>query len=333
MSLDSIRNKFINKFGQGSAEFASYKRPTRVVPSGVLDLDFALETGGWTLGDLHVLYGPPDIGKSSSLGLAAIKNAQKMGLNCAIVAVEPQFSAEWAILNGVDVDNLLIVRPATGEEAFEMLLDLVSSGEMDFVLFDSLGAVVAASEMESDGKSKVGGQSSLISRGVKAAALSAYRNDCGVLFINQIRDNMKSPVPGAVDMPGGHTAKHLTITRVRMRPGPNKFSAKVNGDDVTIGREIVCIIERNKQGKGTNRKAIFTYWQMDEKGHEIGIDSFSDIINTAIKTGVIEQGGAYFKLPSVSKKIKSRDAVVAHLAKHPEQIDEIRDLVLTKVKK
>jgi len=332
-----MRDGLLAKYGQGSAEFGSYKRPTRVISTGVLALDLALETGGWTLGDLHTIYGPPDIGKSSSLGLAAICSAQSQGLVAAIIAMEPNFSPEWAERNGVDPERVLILRPSNGEEAFAMLIDVVGSGLVDLVLFDSVGAVIAKSEMEADGKAKQGGQSGLITRGVKAVAPLAYKYDCGVIFINQIRDNMRAQIPGAVDMPGGHALKHACITRVRLRPTSNRFTEKRHGDDVIVGREIACIIERNKQGEGTNRKALFNYWQADtlDGKHKVGIDTFEDIINTSVTAGVIQRGGAYYTFPpgmNSDKKMQGFDKVKDYLGKHPEEMFQIRELVLATIK-
>src|SRR5690606_6555860 len=108
---------FAAKFGNDAVAKGSYKRPAKVVSTGVLELDYKLGTGGWTLGDLHVIYGKPDVGKSSSLGLAAIRSAQQLGYNCAIVAMEPNFDPKWAAKLGVDTDRVIIVRPSTGEEA------------------------------------------------------------------------------------------------------------------------------------------------------------------------------------------------------------------------
>lgn len=333
--IDGLLASFSAKYGGEAVARGSYKRPSKVISTGVLELDYKLGTGGWTLGDLHVVYGSPDLGKSSSLGLASIRSAQEQGYNCAIVAMEPNFDPAWAERHGIDTERLIILRPETGEEAFEMLIDLVDSGVVDWILFDSIGAVIAASEMEADGKAKQGGQSGLITRGVKAVAPKAYRNECGVMFINQIRDNMKARVPGMVDMPGGHALKHACITRALLKPTANQYKAKIDGDDVVIGREIAVVVERNKQNEGSRQVAKFDFYQKSTDTNDLGIDRALDVINTAVATGVISRGGAYFTLPGelgLEKAIQGLPKVRAHFVQHPEHVAIVRELVLKTMK-
>lgn len=324
---------FNDKYGAHAADFGDYKRPAKVVSTGVLALDYRLGTGGWTLGDCHVVYGDPDIGKSSALGLASIREAQKLGYYCAIVAMEPQFSPEWAEKHGVDTSRLIILRPKNGEEAFNMLIELVESEVIDWVVFDSIGAVIAQGEMESDGKAKAYGQSGLITRGVKAVAPIAYRNECGVLYINQVRDNTKAKIPGLKDMPGGHALKHACITRIQLKGTSNNFYDKEAGDKILVGREIAAVIERNKQSEGSNRRAMFNYWQKSVDGQPFGIDSFTDIVNTGVMTGVISKGGSYFTLPDnlTEKPIQGLPKLTAYLSNHPEAVEVVRKRVLEKL--
>lgn len=315
------------KFGKDAAAVGGLRRPTQVIPTGILGLDYALGTGGWARGHQHIVYGPNDIGKSSALGLGAIREAQKLGLVPAIIAMEPYGDErwrEWAAKHGVDPDNLVISYPDNGEQAFSHLTMMVNEGA-DFILFDSIGAVISEKEQEEDGITRVGGQSGLITRGVKAVANKVYKNDVAVLYLNQIRDNMNGP---GYDMPGGNALKHATTTRVRIGPTKNRYTMKLDGDDVVIGREVRAVIERNKLAEGSNMRATFNFYQMEVEGYPFGIDTFTDIVNTGVRAGVIGKRGAYFDVPGKSKAIQGFESVKDYLASKPETVELIRKGVL-----
>jgi recombination protein RecA len=325
--LDDLITKVNKKYGKDTGSKGNLQRPLHSIPTGILDLDLALGTGGWGRGFCHGVYGPRDIGKTNIIGLNAIREAQQMGLTAALIAYEPGFDPEWAVKHGVDIDKLLIVRPTTGEEAFALLYDLVSSGVVDITVFDSIGSILSEGEIDEDGKMKVGGQAGLITWGVKRVAPIAYRNESTILFLNQIRDNMGSRQPGAVQQPGGHALEHMEASIVRLRPGKGRYTLKINGDDVLIGREIIAVVERNKLSQGSNKKASFDFYQMETEEYPFGIDRNRDIINTAKRTGVIRQRGSMYDLPDGTTH-KGFDKVSDHIEANPEVIGVIRDGVM-----
>jgi len=328
--IDALVDQFNKKYGKHAGSKGNLQRPLKSIPTGILALDFALGTGGWVRGYCHGVYGPRDIGKSSIIGLNAIREAQQMGLTCAIVAVEPGFDAAWAEKHGVDTSQLLIVRPETGEEAFAMLHEIVSSGAVDMVIFDSIGALLSESEIDEDGKMKVGGQAGLITWGVKRIAPIAYRNECTVIYLNQIRDKMAAKQAGSVQQPGGHAIEHTEATIVRLRPGQfkNRYTIKVSGDDILIGRELLALVERNKLSEGSGHKAVFDFYQMETEDYPFGVDHVSDVLNTGKRTGVIKARGAWLDLPDGSSHNGFKAAGI-YLAEHPEAVGLIRDGVLT----
>lgn len=325
--LDDLVAKFNKKYGKDAGSRGSLQRPLNSIPSGILSLDYALGTGGWARGYCHGVYGPRDIGKSSIIGLNAIREAQQMGINCAIVAAEPGFDPSWAAKHGVDVDSLIIARPLSGEEAFAMLHDIVSIPET-FVLFDSIGALLSESEVDDDGKMKMGGQAGLITWGVKRTVPVCYRNQSTVIFLNQIRDNMNSRIPGQVQQPGGHALEHSQATIVRLRKGKGRYTMKFNGDDVIIGNEIIAVVERNKLSEGTNQKASFDFYQKETGEYPFGVDFLNDIINTAKRTGTIKQRGSYYDLPD-GQSFQGLKSATEYLASKPDVVGKIRDDVLT----
>lgn len=323
-----IERKFGLKAGSTGAE--SFK--LNVIPTGSLALDYALGTGGWPLGHPVEVFGPPDIGKSSVIGFNAIRIAQANGLLCGIVAMEPSFDPEWAVQNGVDPEGVVIGRPDHGEDAFQMLYDWVTGDLVDLIVFDSIGAVLKETEAKEDGKPNQGGQSSLITWGVKRILTPCWKNNKCVIFLNQVRDDMRSRIPGMVESPGGHALKHSASMRVEMKSTGSPFKAKIEGEDVVIGRTLVAVIKRNKLSEGSNRRAEFDFYQLETEEHPIGIDWAKDVIATAIRTQAISKGGAWYShptFPGEKHQLQGRDAVEEFLIETPKALERIRDEVLT----
>lgn len=294
-----------------------------VIPTGSLDLDYALGTGGWSMGTYNGIFGPRDIGKSSMLGFEAIKNAQTLGLNCVFIDVEGEFEEEWAAKRGVDVspEGLLVVQPDDGEDAFDLLYDCVHSGA-DLVIFDSLGAILSRKELEDDGKAKVAGQSGLITYGMKKCKMAIQKNNVCVLMLNQIRDNLNSPYAGSVIQPGGKTVEFLESVIVQLKKGKQEY---YHPDDkkVVMGRQVTATVTRSKRRQGHGQVAIIDYYGMEVEGYPFGIDRVSDAISTGKRVGVIQQAGAFYTLPDQSRHQGSK-AVAEYLEQNPTVYDTIR---------
>ncbi len=326
------------KYGHKTGGLGSDDHPLNVIPTGILSLDYALGTGGWPLGHPIEIYGPPDIGKSSVLGLSAIKEAQKEDKGCGIIALEPGFDKDWAAKNGVNVDEVIIARPDTGEEAFDILFDWIKEPLIDFILFDSIGAMLKASEVKDDGKMSMAGQAGLITWGMKRILIPAWKNNKGVMFLNQIRDDMSSPYAGQYDSPGGWAAKHGAAIRIQLRPGKEKYKVKEGeGDarhDVIVGRQLVAVVKRNKLTEGSEQRAVFDYWQKETEDHSIGIDLASDVKNMAVRTGVIRKAGGWYYHDSFPEgKLQGVPAIQGFIEDKPEVVKTIRDEVLEEMVK
>ena len=326
--------------GPKAAAFGGLHKEGSVIPTGSLALDYELGTGGWTQGTCHAIFGPRDIGKSSMIGLNAVKNAQAMGFTPIWIALERiggKRWQQWATENGVDVNNLLILYPDNGEEAMSFLIE-ASQTDAGLCVFDSLGALISDVEIGEDGKPRVGGQALLISWALKQVAPNAWDNDVAVLLLNQVRDVMSPMSFGAYKMPGGHALEHFCESIVQLRPGKERYMVKRSGTDIMAGRQIIAQIHRNKGTKGSGHKAIFDYFFMDTTEddsigvHSLGIDSFTDVINTAKRTGVITQAGAYYDLPN-GKRIQGMAGVKEYLEKQPDVLAIIRSEVLDKMPK
>lgn len=318
----------VNKqFGSGTAQKGSVRYRLNAIPTGSLALDYALGTGGWPRGHLVGVFGPRDIGKSSIIGLNAIREAQAQKLNAVIIAVEPGFDPDWAEKHGVDPENLLVLRPENGEDAFRMLHKCATSGVIDFVLFDSVGALLSPSEVEDDGKMKAGGQAGLITWGVKRCVLPIYNNNVACIMLNQVREDMNSRMAGVLKQPGGKAIEHAEAIICQLKRGPNKFVTKVDGEDVEYGHEVVVNVKRNKLAQGTGKKAVFNFYGMELPGIRLGVDRIADAINTGKRLSVIATRGAWLDLPDGTSHNGAK-AAGEYLEEHPEALQAIRDGVL-----
>lgn len=319
------------KFGHKTGSVGSENFQLNVVPTGSLALDYALGTGGWPLGHPIEVWGAPDIGKSSVIGFNAIKNAQDMGMLCGIIASEPGFDKDWAYKNGVDPDTVVIARPDNGETAFEILHDWTRDDVVDFIVFDSIGAIQSEVEQEEGAKSRVGGPSKLITEGVKRILMPTWKHSKGLIFLNQQRDDMKARIPGLKTSPGGNAVHHSAAIRVHLKSSGSPFKTKVGGDEVVVGRTLVAVIERNKLAEGSKKRAEFDFYQMDSDESAVGIDVAKDVVATAIRTGVIEKAGAYYrhpKFPTDKHQIQSKDATYEYLLGHDSVVKQIRKEVI-----
>lgn len=323
------------KFGHKTGAVGSDKYQLKVVPTGSLALDYALGTGGWPLGHPVEVFGMPDIGKSSVIGFSAIKNAQAMGLLCGIIALEPGFDEEWAYKNGVEPENVIIARPDNGEVAFQILKEWVKGDVVDFAVFDSIGAVISESEEEKDdAKSRVGGQSKLITDGVKRILTPTWKHNKGVIFLNQQRDDMNARHPSAKTSPGGNAVHHSAAIRVHLKPKDVPFREKIDGEEVIVGRTLVADIKRNKLAEGSSYKAEFDFYQMESKQGPVGIDWTKDVTATAIRTGVVQKAGAYYRHDSFPKdkngtaQLQGKDSVYDYLAENEKAVNTVRKQVI-----
>lgn len=325
--------RLTKKYGDRAGALGSERYDSDVIPTGSLALDYALGTGGWQLGRVYHLFGEPDIGKSSTLGLSAFRNAQAKGLTTGLIAVEPGFDPNWAVKNGVDTDLLVVARPDNGEEAFNILYDWVTGDIVDFIIFDSIGGVVTPSEDQEEGKARVGGASGLVTSGVRRVLMPTYKYDKGLIFLNQVRDDMKSRF-GGVKPPGGRLLTHACDVWIHLRHSSGGADAvrkiKDEGEEVIVGRNLTAHITRNKLAEGTGNKAKFWYNQMGTQEHgPVGIDVASDVVATALRTGVIKRGGAYYNHDLFpGGKLMGRAPVDEFLLTNAEAAGKIRDQVL-----
>jgi recombination protein RecA len=334
--LEAAKAATIHKFGAQSAALGSEHYKLNVVPSPSLMLDYKLGIGGMPYGHMVEVFGANQIGKSSVLGYGTLANVQRQNKLPAVILVEPHFDPLWlAKLHGLNPDLLLINRPDNAEEAFDMLRDLVYGELVDYILIDSLGALASQSEAQEEGKKKAFGISGLVTSGLNSIMPRLYKNRQGLMIINQQRQatNTGGNINMLIyDSPGGEALKHHAAIRIHLKKGRERFTAKIDGEDVLVGNELVCTLKKNKLAQAANKGARFNFFNIETEEYGIGIDKASDIINVAKVSGVIEPAGAWLKHPSFpGGKLQGKKALAQYLEEHPEGIEPIRAGVMTKM--
>lgn len=331
--LEQAKETTNKKFGVHSAALGNERYSFNVVPSPSLMLDYKLGIGGFPYRHMVELFGSNGLGKTSAIGYGVIANVQKEGKLPAIIAAEPTFDAEWAQkIHGLDPDLLLINRPDNAEMAFEMLHDLVFDNLVDYILFDSVGALAAESETKEEGKKKAFGISGVVTSGLNAIMPRLYKNNQGLLIINQQRQDTKTRAQAGVTMyetPGGEALKHHAMIRIQLKPGKDRYKVKIDGEDVMVGRELKCTFKKNKLAQAANKSAEFTFFNIETPEYGLGIDKTADILNTAKVAGVIEPAGAWLRHHAFPDgKLNGKKALTQYIQENPEVVNVIREEVL-----
>lgn len=296
-------------------------RNVPVVSTGSLALDVALGIGGLPRGRVVEIYGPESSGKTT-LTLHAVAKAQKAGGTAAFVDAEHALDPAYAAKLGVDVDNLLVSQPDTGEQALEITDMLVRSGAVDIVVVDSVAALTPRAEIEGEmGDSHVGLQARLMSQALRKLTGNIKRTNCMVIFINQIRMKIGVMFGSPETTTGGNALKFYSSVRLDIR----RIGALKRGDEV-IGNETRVKVVKNKMAPPF-RQAVF------EILYGEGISREGELIELGVEHKIINKSGAWYSYGD-ERIGQGKDNVRNYLREHPEMAADIekrlRDLLLTK---
>ena len=329
--------KTSKNFGHGTGAVASDLGGFKldVTSTGILALDYTTGLGGWPSRFPIEIFGAPDIGKSTILGLGGIREAQKAGKLCGLIAMEPSFDEAWAVKHGVDPELLVIAYPNDGEDAFAILWDWVTGGVVDFIVFDSLGGV--STKTKEAGAVKAYGASGLISANMNNIAQPIFKNDVTAIFLNQQRDDNNAKIPGLVKPPGGWAVKHVCPLRIHLKTGKEKYYTQIGDSKVLIGRKLNAQIIRIKlaEKSAPGFKAQFDFYHMDVEGEPFGLDTGEDVSTTGVLSGVIEKNGSWFShptFPGKGHKLQGADNISEFIKDNPGVYDKIRDDILDVLK-
>jgi recombination protein RecA len=252
------------------------------VSTGSLGLDIALGIGGLPRGRIIEIYGPESSGKTT-LTLHIIAEAQKVGGTCAFIDAEHALDPSYAAKLGVDVDNLLISQPDTGEQALEIADTLVRSGAIDILVVDSVAALVPKAELEGDmGEAHMGLQARLMSQALRKLTASISRTRCMVVFINQIRQKIGVMFGNPETTTGGNALKFYASVRMDIRR-----IGQIKDKEEIIGNQTRVKIVKNKVAPP------FRQVEFDIMYGE-GISKTGEILDLGVKAGVVEKAGAWY---------------------------------------
>lgn len=332
MQLEKERARMIQKHGAKSVALGSEKYVMNVVPTKSRMLNYMLGIGGLPYGHMVEVFGANQIGKTSALGYGVVSNVQAQHKVPGIIAMEPMFDIDWAATHGVDPDLVIIARPDNAEEAFEIMHDWVFGGLIDYVLFDSIGAAGSKSDVEDGSKKKAYGNSGVVTAGLNAIMPRAFKNNVGIMLINQQRQTGVFNGTTLYDSPGGEGLKHHAMIRIHLKPGRNKYTAEIDGEKILVGRELIAAFKKNKLAQATNKTARFDYYHIASPLNPVGVDVAADVINTAKLTNVFESTGAWLHHHTFPDgKLNGKSAVGKFLAEHPEVLEIIESELTNKM--
>lgn len=296
--LDDTLKAIQAKFGEGAImKFGdSPKVDINVIPTGSLGLDMALGVGGIPRGRIIEIFGPESSGKTT-LSLHIVAEAQKLGGVCAYIDAEHAMDPDYTKKLGVNIDDLLISQPDTGEQALEIVESLVRTGKIDVIVVDSVAALTPKDEIEGDmGAYHVGKQARLMSQALRKLTAIVSRSKTVVIFINQIRMQIGVMFGNPETTPGGKALKFYTSVRLDIR----KIAQIKKGEDIVGSRTRVKVV-KNKVA------APFKQTEFDIIYNE-GISKEGEIIALGEKFKIVEKSGnSYFFLPTGKAGMPSKE--------------------------
>lgn len=308
------------QFGKGSIMKlgAETHAPVESIPTGSLALDMAIGVGGVPRGRVTEIYGPESSGKTT-LSLSIISEAQKRGGVAAFIDAEHAFDSTYAKKLGVNLDDLLISQPDSGEQALDIVEALVKSSAVDVVVIDSVAALVPRAEIEGEmGQSHMGLQARLMSQALRKLTSSICKSKTSVIFINQIREKIGIMFGNPETTPGGRALKFYASVRLDIRRIEN-----IKAGDVVVGSHVRVKVVKNKVA------APFRQAEFDIIYNE-GISKTGDIIDLGQTLGLIQKTGAWLTYNDV-KIGQGKDNARTYLKENLKLLHELEKKIREKI--
>ncbi len=315
-ALETAVGQIERQFGKGAIMRMGERPPIRVnvLSTGSIALDAALGVGGVPRGRVIEIFGPESSGKTT-LALHIIADAQRRGGLAAFIDAEHALDPEYAQSLGVNLEELLVSQPDSGEQALEIAETLVRSGAVDAIVVDSVAALVPRAELEGEmGDAQMGLQARLMSQALrKCAGIVSKSNTC-LVFINQVRDKIGVMFGSPETTSGGRALKFYASVRIDIR----RIASIKTGDQV-VGNRTKAKVVKNKVA------APFRFAEFDIVYGE-GISRTSELLDLAVQERIIQKSGSWYSLGE-TRLGQGRDAARAYLAEHPDESNAIEEQV------
>ncbi|WP_277221684.1 recombinase RecA [Peptoniphilus vaginalis] len=311
-ALHNVISKIEKQYGEGSVMILGddVKLDIESIPTGSLALDIALGIGGIPKGRIIEIYGPESSGKTT-LALHMLAEAQKIGGTGAFVDAEHALDAGYAKNLGVDVENLIISQPDTGEQALEITEALVRSNAVDLIIIDSVAALVPKAEIDGDmGAAQIGLQARLMSQALRKLTGAINKSKCTVVFINQLREKVGIMFGNPETTTGGRALKFYSSVRLDIRKSEN-----IKKGDEIIGNRVRVKVVKNKIAPPF-RQAEFDIM------YGKGISSVGNILDVAAEADIIKKAGAWYSYGE-ERLGQGRENAKDFLEENPELLKEI----------
>lgn len=313
--------KLIKKqYGQGAIMKLGDRVSVKVdaISSGSLLLDAALGIGGYPKGRVIEIYGPESSGKTT-VALHAIASAQKKGGRAAFIDAEHAIDPEYAKRLGVNVDELILSQPDSGEQAMEIVEILIKSQSVDLVVVDSVAALVPQAELDGEmSDAQVGAQARLMSKALRKITGLLNKSECSIIFINQLREKVGIMFGNPETTPGGRALKFYSTIRLDVR----KSEAIKNGTDI-IGNVVNIKVVKNKVAAPFKTASV-------DLIYGLGINKEGEILDLAVNSEIVKKSGAWYDYNG-ERIGQGREAAKKYLMEHPEVLLEVEAKVKEKL--
>ena len=318
LALEEAIKEIEKTFGKGSVMKLG-DRPSvnvDVIPSGSLLIDEALGVGGYPKGRIIEIYGPESSGKTT-LALSAIAEAQKKGGKAAFIDAEHSIDPIYARNLGVNIDELILAQPDSGEEALDIVSMLASSGAIDIIIVDSVAALVPQAELEGVmADNQVGLQARLMSKALRKLASILNQNEFTVIFINQLREKVGVIYGNPETTTGGRALKFFASIRIDIRRAEAiKEGAQIVGNTVNVK-----VVKNKVAPPFTNVQIDIMYGK--------GISKNTEILEIGTEMGILKKTGSWFEYNG-NRFANGRDNARKYLEEHPELAEELAKLIQT----
>lgn len=322
-ALEAARLQIEKQFGTGSLMKLGTKTDTAsidVVPSGSILLDEALGIGGYPRGRVIEMYGPESSGKTT-LALHAVAEAQKLGGIAAFIDAEHALDPVYAKNLGVNIDELWVSQPDTGEQALEICENLVRSGAVDIIVVDSVAALTPQKEIEGEmGDSVMGLQARLMSQALRKLTAIVGKSKCIVVFINQIRMKIGVMFGNPETTTGGNALKFYSSIRLEIR---RIESIDGKGEEDAVGNRVRVKIVKNKVAPPFRKVELDIYFGK-------GISATASLLDSAVKHGIIDKRGAWYTRGD-EKVGQGKENAINFLTQNPEYAKQIEAQIRAEV--